>query len=167
MNTKYCIMAAIFFLAVIITGKHLLCGHSRVLHKEQPVTEIINYPIPSDVIKRCQKEFKYTDEDMVILERELKRYLTLCALKENATLNINMYSEDVDNLWHSFILFTKEYAHFCDTYADHFLHHVPETDPTPKPWHEMCRDFCVFAGSYEKIFKEEPHPIWFLNMCED
>jgi hypothetical protein len=166
MNTKYYIIIVVVALAIIITGIYLY-GHTHAPYKEQQLTEIMNYPIPPDIIKRCQKDFNYTDEDMVILEHELKRYLTLCILKENTDISINMYSEDVDNLWHSFILFTKEYAHFCDIYAGHFLHHVPETDMTPKPWHEVRRDFCVFAEHYEKLFEEEPHFIWFLNMCEE
>lgn len=132
---------------------------------EEIISAIMNYPIPH-MIDRCKKDFNYSDEDMVILERELKRYLALCAVKNNADLSIGMYSRDVDNLWHSFILFTKDYANFCDKTAGYFLHHLPRTDFTPEPWEKIVKDFRVFIDQYEKTFKEEPHPIWFLDMCE-
>jgi hypothetical protein len=160
------LFTAVIIFPCIVTACIYLQGYVRTQDKEKIITEIMNYPMP-DIITRCQKDFDYTDEDMVILERELKRYLTLCALKEDADSSINMYSEDVDNLWHSFILFTTEYADFCDTYAGHFMHHVPETDFTPKPRDEFRRDFCAFAERYEAVFNEEPHAIWFLNMCEE
>lgn len=32
--------------------------------------------------------------------------------------------------WHMFILFTREYAEFCQHIAGRFLHHVPEDDST-------------------------------------
>ncbi|MFE4250618.1 glycine-rich domain-containing protein [Streptomyces sp. NPDC056910] len=32
----------------------------------------------------------------------------------------------VDLAWHAMILHTREYADWCDTYAGHFVHHVPE-----------------------------------------
>lgn len=46
-----------------------------------------------------------------------------------------MHSEmiDIDNMWHTFLLFTKDYHDFCDQYfAGVFFHHAPliETDDT-------------------------------------
>src|SRR5690242_15526602 len=34
-------------------------------------------------------------------------------------------SELVDIGWHTFILYTHEYAEFCDQIAGRFIHHVP------------------------------------------
>src|SRR5690606_8363435 len=90
---------------------------------------IMNFSMPH-IIKRCQKDFNYTDEDMVILEHELKRYFILCALKKDTETMVNMYSVDVDNLWHSFILFTKEYDHFCNSCVGYFIHHMPKINDT-------------------------------------
>jgi hypothetical protein len=33
--------------------------------------------------------------------------------------------KDIDNMWHIFLLFTKDYHHFCTTYFKEFIHHVP------------------------------------------
>lgn len=38
-------------------------------------------------------------------------------------------SPDVDLGWHTFILYTSDYAAFCDRIAGRFLHHVPDDDP--------------------------------------
>jgi len=133
---------------------------------EEITTAIMNYPIPN-MIARCKKDFKYTDEDMVILERELKRYFVLCALKNNKDRAMGMYSSDVDNLWHSFILFTKEYARFGREAVGYFLHHVPKIEGEPQPSREKKREeLRYFIEQYEKTFGEPPHGIWFLDACE-
>lgn len=124
----------------------------------------MQYQMP-DVIKRCQKDFGYSDEDITILEKELKRYLILCTLKEENE-GVDMYSTDVDNLWHSFILFTKDYASFCDTNAGHFIHHIPKTDSNSPQFKKAGQGLQSFTRQYEKVFHEEPHAIWFLDACE-
>ena len=124
----------------------------------------------TDVVKRCQKDFGYTDEDMAILEPELKKYLALSLVTSKEDLGTGMYSSDVDNLWHSFILFTREYADFCHNYIGFFVHHVPEIDTNNSSLEkrqESAKDFKAFMENYEKTFQEEIHPIWFLDMYKD
>ncbi len=36
-----------------------------------------------------------------------------------------MPSQAVDDAWHEFILFTRQYQRFCDRSLGHFLHHTP------------------------------------------
>ena len=45
------------------------------------------------IIKRCQQDNNYSDEDMVILEKELKRYLVLAMLNKENGLGLGMYSK--------------------------------------------------------------------------
>jgi hypothetical protein len=35
-------------------------------------------------------------------------------------------SQSVDVAWHHFILFTRDYAAYCDRYLGRFIHHQPE-----------------------------------------
>jgi hypothetical protein len=44
-------------------------------------------------------------------------------------------SELVDIGWHTFILYTREYAAFCEQIAGRFIHHVPDdaTETTQSP----------------------------------
>lgn len=39
-------------------------------------------------------------------------------------------SAEVDLGWHTFLLYTKEYADFCERIAGRFIHHRPDDDPT-------------------------------------
>jgi hypothetical protein len=161
MNIRILTLAVVSALTIICCM--YLKGYSSKPNKEQVIAGIMNYPM-EHMTKRCQKDFHYTDEDMVILERELKRYLILCALN-GTTERIGMYSHDVDNLWHSFILFTKEYAQFGHKYAGHFIHHRPETGDS-SPSKEKAQAFYTFIENYEKTFHEEADAIWFLDMVE-
>lgn len=42
--------------------------------------------------------------------------------------------QEIDDMWHEFILFTKDYTHFCLTYFGEYIHHLPNIfDNTPVP----------------------------------
>ena len=34
----------------------------------------------------------------------------------------------LDEMWHTFLLFTRDYADFCERYFGFFLHHIPQDD---------------------------------------
>lgn len=34
----------------------------------------------------------------------------------------------IDEMWHNFVLFTKEYTQFCKEYFGYYLHHGPATE---------------------------------------
>lgn len=53
-------------------------------------------------------------------------FLQLCSKEPD-----NSYgpSETVDIGWHTFILYTREYAEFCNRVAGHFIHHAPTDVP--------------------------------------
>lgn len=53
-------------------------------------------------------------------------FLKLCADYPRYGFNP---SPQVDIGWHTFLLYTKEYADFCDEIAGRFLHHAPNDDP--------------------------------------
>lgn len=39
-------------------------------------------------------------------------------------------SAEVDLGWHTFLLYTREYADFCERIGGRFIHHRPDDDPT-------------------------------------
>ena len=43
-----------------------------------------------------------------------------------------MMSVEVDRIWHQFILFTREYATFCEINFGCFLHHSPVVPGAPE-----------------------------------
>jgi hypothetical protein len=63
--------------------------------------------------------------DQVHAERIMDQtlgFLTACAANPGAGLSP---SQTVDVGWHTFILHTREYAHFCQQIAGRFIHHTP------------------------------------------
>ncbi|MDP3798836.1 MAG: hypothetical protein Q8R06_17105 [Polaromonas sp.] len=74
------------------------------------------------VTARFQKKTGTDPERTKLLEVELKRYLIMCAENQNESFGI---SHHVDELWHTFILFTKDYFKFCKYVCGGYIHHAP------------------------------------------
>lgn len=165
MTYKTKLLIVFFLISGFLNFKYILSVLNQPkINLVQSKSEIIAYAMP-DIIKRCQKDFGYSDQDMIILEKELKRFLILAIEGDG---RIGMYSKHVDNLWHTFILFTKEYEQFCNSFAGKFIHHAPLTDEDKKfrdPV-QVHQEFESFIKLYEKTFHENAHDIWFLDSCE-
>lgn len=44
------------------------------------------------------------------------------------------YMREIDEMWHEFILFTKDYTDFCEKYFGDYMHHLPNIfDNMPRP----------------------------------
>jgi len=37
----------------------------------------------------------------------------------------------IDNMWHTFVLFTKDYQKFCNNYFGTYIHHTPQSGKAP------------------------------------
>ena len=59
----------------------------------------------------------------------------------------------MDELWHSFILFTKKYHDFCYLVTRHYIHHVPSI-PSDKP--NEFGGYMELLQDYKVLFGEEP-----------
>lgn len=106
-----------------------------------------------NVIARYQKDYNVSDRVAAEHARELKRYLSLCSIYPDC--NFHMFSEEVDNLWHTFIIYTREYARFCKEVAGKYLHHVP-LDNKVKNLNNNRAEKIKFIEKYTAIFKEKP-----------
>ena len=80
---------------------------------------------------------------------EFKRYMALVGLGYRG---LGMLSREVDEVWHACILFTQEYAAFCQTAIGNFVHHVPVTSRTPAS--EASRG--KFLSAYAEVFGAPP-----------
>lgn len=88
---------------------------------------------------------------------EFKKYAALSQIVKGP---LGMGSPEVDEVWHQFILFTREYADFCQNYLGSFLHHSPHTSSTSG---ERKREgMANFRESYKRVFGDL-HPIWGLS----
>ncbi|GAA3032034.1 hypothetical protein [Streptosporangium longisporum] len=82
--------------------------------------------IPSALFDRLTARIRvdhpeHAQQADVIMEQALA-FLAACAARPEARL---APSEIVDIGWHTFILYTKEYADFCQRNAGRFIHHAP------------------------------------------
>lgn len=75
-----------------------------------------------------------------------------------------MTSPKVDDVWHQFILFTPQYARFCEEYLGNFLHHTPETSHTGLG-DGKSDGIRKFVRAYSEVFGELPE-IWNLKPRE-
>jgi hypothetical protein len=60
-----------------------------------------------------------------IMEQALA-FLDACAINKGTPLSP---SKPVDVGWHTFLMYTKDYAEFCHRIAGRFIHHVPDDAP--------------------------------------
>ena len=92
--------------APALTNKHLI--------SEQLWTRLVNRIVKDESVEPAMAE-RIVDQAL--------GFLLLCATKEgNQSYSP---SEMVDTGWHTFILYTREYAEFCQRIASRFIHHSP------------------------------------------
>lgn len=89
---------------------------------------------------------------------EFRKYLILIALEHRG---LAMCSRIVDQIWHSFILFTQEYESFCQDVFGHFLHHCPATKESPISPEARVH----FLTAYQQTFGSLPR-IWVKNQAD-
>lgn len=105
------------------------------------------------VIERVEQKGEVAPHLIDEAAREFKKYVALVALGHT---DIGMSSPEVDEIWHNFILFTREYGEFCDEVCGRFIHHRPVTSRSPGLSDSSAADF---AYAYTKLFGELP-AIW-------
>lgn len=96
---------------------------------ETPVSldDVLAYRHPG-VVRRYLKEHGGSREEAEELFRETLKWLYLCdrATAEGFPCAMTPDMERVDWMWHTFVLFTRDYAEFCYHHFGTFLHHLPE-----------------------------------------
>ncbi|AXY74279.1 hypothetical protein D3H65_09960 [Paraflavitalea soli] len=87
------------------------------------LTELMQYT-NEDVLSRFTDLMEVTNEEAADIFTETKKFLFICRQP-------GVFIPDelliVDEMWHNFILFTKEYQDFCSFYFGGYLHHTPAT----------------------------------------
>ncbi|MCA8090569.1 hypothetical protein LGM65_06635 [Burkholderia anthina] len=88
--------------------------------------ELIEYKNDS-VIKKFRDEWSLSEQAACDIFEETKKFLFLAnyAQKRCVTFEIDESVLIIDKMWHTFILFTKEYSEFCDVFFGKMLHHTP------------------------------------------
>ncbi|KGP62241.1 hypothetical protein EP47_01455 [Legionella norrlandica] len=101
------------------------------------LNDLLNYR-NDKIIARYNIDYPNTEMSGEEAWQELMKFIWLSHKhkidRENYPENINLdfscviheEMSDIDNMWHTFLLFTKDYHQFCHTYLNGaFLHHDP------------------------------------------
>ncbi|MCZ4611890.1 hypothetical protein O3S80_50725 [Streptomyces sp. Lzd4kr] len=114
----------------------------------QPKTlaTVMSYDAPQ-VVHKFLEFFQMSYSEAEDLFGHLKKWLWFCAMRmrqgESSTITHELLL--IDEMWHCFILFTREYAEFCDKYLGGFVHHAPTTkDQKDRMSREISNDRQAF-----------------------
>ncbi len=88
------------------------------------------FELPAAVVERARAKLPaLTTEQERLVQQGLQQYFQICVATRGKF--VSMPSQAVDVLWHEFILFTRNYEHFCKRALGQYLHHTPaEAMPT-------------------------------------
>ena len=121
------------------------------------LSQLEKYQIPYGVIERLrQKEpfKKMTEIQIKEIVDEFKKFVAIVAINYVKGKKIEMVSELIDELWHTFILFTNDYRKFCDTTVGEYIHHDPNVNAEdrngPLFISKKKRNIEFFYEEYEK-----------------
>ncbi len=87
---------------------------------------------------------------------EVKKFLYLCC----NTTEILAPSFEIDKIWHTFILFTKEYRLYCINFLGKFIDHVPQVPETNLASSENYLSNTIH--NYFEVFGALDNRIWQL-----
>ncbi|MFH8695545.1 glycine-rich domain-containing protein [Streptomyces chartreusis] len=136
--------------------------HARqieVASDSRQVLDALSYEAPFVIEKLVKDHIVDTPEEGQALFEEVKRYLVLASVSGEAAWP--MYSLRVDEAWHQFILFTRQYMEFCHKYFGRYMPHNPSNSPTDgqeKP--AAATSFRLFADRYKELFVTPLPNIW-------
>ena len=118
------------------------------LSAENAFKEILKYLWLS---KKHQLERKANSEDETIPER--------CIMLQSM--------REIDEMWHEFILFTKDYGDFCQHYFGEYLHHMPNIfDNMPISREKETEEIEKLLPYIYDNLGEETMRVWFADYLE-
>lgn len=117
---------------------------------------IRTYRWPRGLIGKLMKEHNLSRKDAALVARGLRQFFVAYLMGKKK--RVSMPSQIVDDLWHEFILYTREYDAFCRRAFGQFLHHSPATGLTDETTNanEGLRRVWRYSCVYESIDPRNP-----------
>ncbi|WP_433177728.1 glycine-rich domain-containing protein [Actinoallomurus sp. CA-150999] len=95
--------------------------------------ELVSPALFDRLVRRIVKDEHIDQPTAERIMAQALGFLQACALNPGAGLSP---SPMVDIGWHTFVLYTREYADFCQRVAGRFIHHTPTDD-------HKCENACT------------------------
>lgn len=86
---------------------------------------LLSEPLWNRLVARIEKDESVPEALAGRIMDQALAFLQLCAAEPEGHYSP---SQLVDVGWHTFILYTREYAVFCEKVAGHFIHHAPSDE---------------------------------------
>jgi hypothetical protein len=137
----------------------------RCLKKKQRATlaTVLRYRNP-DVLDRYLKDFGGTRKEAEHVFQETLKWLYLIQCEGSTECCITGDLTKIDDMWHTFILFTPDYTAFCRKLCGYYLHHQPTTGREPRisAREQRRRDRRYLELVYDTL-GEETFQEWFFS----
>jgi hypothetical protein len=127
------------------------------------VRDALAFEAPYLIEKLRKARIADSDAEAEALFREAKRYLVMTQADD--TRIWQMHSLRVDEAWHQFILFTAQYAEYCQRCFGRYIHHSPSNAPKVERAEELpVATFAEFRARYEELFGEPLPDTWYDDL---
>lgn len=113
-----------------------------------------NVILSRDFVNRVSRENMWTRDYTLRVIEEYKKFLCLGTVEEVAP------SREIDQVWHTHILYTKDYKDVCENILNvKMFHHNPKSEADKG---DISKDvYQSTKESYYRVFKQLPDPsIW-------
>ena len=131
---------------------------------QNDIRDALTYEAPFLIEKLLKQHVVETAEEAEALFSEVKRYLVAAHSVPEGGAECSMYSLLVDEAWHQFVLFTREYTDFSQRYFGRFIHHNPGN--APKHLHDdeepvTMMSLMEFEAHYKALFGVALPDVWY------
>jgi hypothetical protein len=95
-------------------------------HRTTTLEDVLTYS-HQGVLHRYARENHASPEEAAEVFQEMLKFLYTCyrAAENGVGFVVSNEIEKIDWMWHTFLVYTMDYADFCDRYFGLFLHHSP------------------------------------------
>ena len=140
---SFSLLVSIALTAGLVIGATFMSWRQRTLRREQFIRSHVFSHALLDGLHKTHPAV--TEKDEFLIARALRSFFLIHL--RTAPASIGMPSRVVDDLWHEFILDTREYSAFCEQAFGAFFHHIPAAKMTPgisrdagmrRTWRHAC-----------------------------
>ncbi len=128
---------------------------------------------PKDAESRLRERFPFNlmdGEEISLCINEFKKYIGLIILRRyekntyysHSSFPVAMTSEIIDDVWHNFILYTRQYHEFSARLFGEYLHHTPSSPLSPITNAEIRLFILLYKEYYGSI-----NPIWYYKLNKE
>lgn len=79
----------------------------------------------ADVVHKFADHFGVADAEAELIFAEAKKWLWLNSLEDRPPLAVTSEIQVLDEMWHTFVLFTRDYSEYCQSRFGRYMHHKP------------------------------------------